>query len=89
MTNDHLDRRLRHAVQLDASVTRSGGDSFATTVTDLSVDGCCLTGDYAIGEWVDLDAEQVGSLHGQIRWAVMGRAGLRFAKQDEETTAPR
>lgn len=82
MTCNHLERRLRHAVQLDASVTRSGRDGCATVVTDLSLDGCCITGFFTIGEQVELKIRPIGTLQGQVRWAVASKAGVRFAKRD-------
>jgi hypothetical protein len=87
MTHDHLERRLRHAVLLDASVTRSSGENCATVVTDLSLDGCCVTGFFAIGEHVELNVTPIGNLRGQIRWAFAGKAGVRFAKRDTEASA--
>lgn len=89
MTNDHLERRLRHAVQLDASVTRSGGESCATVVTDLSLDGCCITGFFTIGELLELKVKPIGQLRGQVRWAFAGKAGVRFAKREETKDPPR
>lgn len=90
MTNDHLDRRMRHVVQLDASVTRSDGETCACVMTDLSIEGCRIGGDFTIGERVELDTAQIGKLTGQIRWAFNGQAGVRFDKRDEvAVTAPR
>lgn len=91
MTEENLERRPRHAVKLDASVTRSNGESCATVVTDLSLDGCCITGFFTIGEPVELKISPIGQLRGQIRWAFAGKAGVRFAKRETEAdpTAPR
>lgn len=83
MTDYHLERRLRHAVHLDASVTRSDRTSCATLVTDLSLDGCCITGIYTLFERVEIKVRPIGILHGQIRWALAGKAGVRFAKGNE------
>ena len=89
MNTDHPDRRLRHAVQLEALVTRADGAVESTAVTDLSLDGCCVTGHFSIGEYVDLKIAPIGLLRGQIRWSFAGRAGVRFVKRDADATAPR
>ncbi len=85
MTNDHPDRRLRHAVQLEAQVRRGDGQVCASVVTDLSLDGCCLTGDYSIGETVELEVKPIGRLKGQIRWAFVGLAGVRFIRDTADS----
>lgn len=84
MTNDQTDRRLRHAVQLEAQVRRGDGRVCASVVTNLSLEGCCLTGDYTIGEAVELELKPIGRLKGQIRWAFIGRAGVRFIRDSAE-----
>ncbi len=71
-------RRQRHAVRLEAAVTRDGGDVFTSGVSDLSLDGCCLTGSFRIGEQIQLKVPRIGMLSAEIRWAFMGRAGARF-----------
>ena len=83
MTTDHLDRQLRHTVQLEATVNGSDGSRRATCVTDLSLDGCCISGFYAIGEYVELKIRPIGNFRAQVRWAVAGKAGLRFTRKRE------
>ncbi len=73
-----LDRRVRHAVQLEASVTRSNGAVVVCTVSDFSLDGCCLSGFFKVGERVEVKIRPIGQLPAEIRWAAMGRAGARF-----------
>ena len=75
------ERGLRHSVRLDASVTRSSGDEEPAVVTDLSLDGCCLIGQFRIGERLTVKIPKVGSLTAEVRWAFMGRAGARFVTQ--------
>ena len=72
------DRRRRHAVRLEAAVTKSDGSIVTSSVSDLSLDGCCLTGDFRIGEQIEVKVPRIGKLSAQIRWSVMGRAGARF-----------
>jgi hypothetical protein len=72
-------RRLRHAVALDATVLRDGGGRAAVKVTNLSLEGCCLLGGFFIGERLTVELPRIGPLAAEIRWSFMGRAGARFA----------
>ena len=78
-----LSRGRRHAVELDATVARDG-IAESSRVTDLSLDGCCLTGDFRIGEHLTVRVERLGEFPAQIRWALAGRAGARFIRKDPE-----
>ena len=53
-------------------------------VTDLSLDGCCLTGDFRIGEHLTVRVERLGEFPAQIRWALPGKAGARFTRKDSQ-----
>ena len=78
------ERRQRHAVRLDVTVARSGGgEPTAATVTDLSLDGCCLSGHFQIGEQLIVKIPRIGALTAHVRWAFMGRAGVRFVSSSE------
>ena len=72
------ERRQRHQVQLEAEMVQSDGSSIMTIVSDLSLDGCRVAGWYSIGEQVTLNLPRIGKVQGQVRWAVNGRAGVRF-----------
>ena len=80
-------RRQRHAVRLEAVVTRDGGAAVASDVSDLSLDGCCLTGSFLIGERIELKLPRIGMLVAEIRWAFLGRAGARFISSVEQASA--
>ena len=69
---------MRHAVELEAIVTRSNGEAVACTVSDFSLDGCCLTGFFEVGERVEVKVRPIGVQPAEIRWAANGRAGARF-----------
>ena len=71
-------RRQRHAVRLEASVTTSDGGSVASDVTDLSLDGCCLSGQFKIGEPLQINFPRIGRHSAEVRWSFTGRAGVRF-----------
>ena len=74
------DRRQRHVVRLEASVTTSGGRLVASDVTDLSLDGCCLSGRFPIGEVVKLEIPRIGFHSAEVRWSFLGRTGVRFIR---------
>lgn len=70
-------RRQRHAVRLEASVETSGG-IVPSNVTDLSLDGCCLSGRFKIGEIVQVKIPRIGVHPAEVRWSFLGRTGVRF-----------
>ena len=80
-------RRLRHDVELDADVHYPDGHSSKARVSNLSLDGCRLTGWFRIGDHLELTIPKIGRVRGQVRWAVGGHAGIRFirsANPDED-----
>lgn len=75
------DERLPTLVKGQA--LRDDGSVIPVTMSDVSRDGCRL--DFKdetlrIGEWVDLEPDGQAALRGQIRWSLLGSAGVRFAK---------
>jgi len=82
---DWPDRRLRHPVQLEAEIVHLDGRESPTIVTDLSLEGCRVNGWFLIGEPVCLRIPRIGLVRGQIRWAMNGRAGVRFHPSAETT----
>jgi hypothetical protein len=74
------ERRQRHAVRLEATVTRDDGSLVTSDVTDLSLDGCRLSGNFHIGELLQLKIPRIGSHTAEVRWAYLGRAGVRFIR---------
>ena len=83
------ERRQRHAVRLEASVTTSGGGMVASDVTDLSLDGCCLTGRFKIGEHLQVKIPRIGAHLAEVRWSFLGRAGVRFIRSCSRLAADR
>jgi hypothetical protein len=76
-----ISRDDRVPAGLCGSAQRADGSQISVTVSDLSRDGCRLdfNGDgLRIGEWVDLQADGQQKMRGQVRWALLGSAGLRF-----------
>ena len=76
-TLSNLKRRPRYAVRLTATIRVSGARLFAS-VSDLSIDGCCLGTELPIGKWVTVELQRLGELRAQVRWSVNGRSGVRF-----------
>lgn len=75
-------RPNRNPVALKALLTRENGGTQDVSVDDLSLDGCRVNGNFLIGDRVKLKLPRIGELSAQVRWAVLGRAGLRFTRSD-------
>lgn len=78
-----ISRDDRVPTLVEGSALREDGSVVQVTMSDVSRDGCRL--DYEgdtlnIGEWVNLEAEGHSTMRGQIRWSLLGSAGVRFAK---------
>lgn len=73
-------RPNRNAVDIDAVLTRANGGTQGVSVDDLSLDGCRVSGNYRIGDEVKLKLPRIGELRAQVRWSLLGRAGLRFIR---------
>lgn len=81
MNSEHWpERRQRHRVQLEAEIVHADGSTVATIVSDLSLEGCRVTGYYQIGDMLQLHIPRIGRIRGQVRWAMNGRAGIRFER---------
>lgn len=76
----YKDRPNRNVVELKAVLTRIEGGTHDVAIENMSVDGCCVSGSFLIGERVVLKVPGSGKFEAQIRWAMHGRAGLRFIK---------
>ena len=70
---------------LKAEVIQLDGSSMATIVSDLSLDGCSVAGWFRIGDTVVLEIPQIGKVQGQVRWAMRGKAGIRFQSSSEQS----
>jgi hypothetical protein len=67
----------------EGSALREDGTTVPVTMSDVSRDGCRLDFEgetLRIGEWVNLEAEGHGAMRGQVRWSLLGSAGVRFAQ---------
>lgn len=45
---------------------------------NVSEQGCCIIGDFKIGECFVITLPKIGTVGAQVRWSIGGRAGLRF-----------
>ena len=70
-------------------MTTSGGGMVASDVTDLSLDGCCLTGRFKIGELLQVKIPRIGLHSGEVRWSFLGRTGVRFIRSCSRLAADR
>ena len=75
------ERCRRHAVRLEAVVGGGArGGARTAAVTDLSLEGCRLSGLFRVGEQVRLRIRPYGTFLAEIRWAGGGGAGARFIR---------
>ena len=76
-----VSREDRNAVVLEGVARLEDGTSMAVMLYDVSREGCrieCRGTSLAIGEWLELEAPGCGHNRAQVRWALLGSAGLRF-----------
>jgi hypothetical protein len=76
-------RRHRHDVEITAEVHYPDGHSREVLVSNLSLDGCCVHGWFRIGDMLELTMPKIGRVRGQVRWALAGKAGIRFMPATE------
>lgn len=75
-----IPRTDRREVQIPAVAIRADGSRVQGSITDLSAEGCRLRSDETlpIGEHVMLEIPYRDSQRAQVRWSLMGDAGLAF-----------
>ena len=65
-------------MRLRADLQLADGGSTPVTIDNLSAEGCCIEGQYQIGDRIDLIVPTTGRVQGHVRWSIGGRAGIRF-----------
>lgn len=75
-----VDRPNRVPVYLSAGVSLGDGRFLPVIVANLSTQGCLVlcAATLPIGETVQLDMQGCPTAWASVRWALPGRAGLRF-----------
>jgi hypothetical protein len=68
---------LRHAAEIPATVLAENGQSIDVSILNRFAQGCCVSGAFASGERITVSAPQLGELPGQVRWVMLGQAGVR------------
>jgi Flp pilus assembly pilin Flp len=61
----------------------------ASDVTDLSLDGCCLSGRFKIGEVLQVKIPRIGAHSAEVRWSFLGRTGVRFISSSRNLATDR
>ncbi|UUR07721.1 PilZ domain-containing protein [Sphingomonas glaciei] len=80
---DWPERRHRHDVEIGAEVHYPDGHQRQVLISNLSLDGCRIHGWFRIGEVLELTIPKIGRVRGQVRWALAGKAGIRFLPATE------
>lgn len=78
------DRDSREPASFPAILIFGEGQRMPVTITNISSDGCQVEGADAvpIGETVRIELAGNISAEATVRWAFMGRAGLRFVRDE-------
>ena len=82
-----IPRTDRREVQIPAVAIRADGSRIQGSITDLSADGCRLMSDETllIGEHVLLEIPYRDQQPAQVRWSLMGEAGLAFGGASDQS----
>jgi hypothetical protein len=75
---DVKDREQRRDRKVKGFARRSGGGVEPAIFDNVSDKGCCIRGDFRIGEWLVVTVPTLGTVQAQVRWSIGGRAGLRI-----------
>nr|WP_314442751.1 PilZ domain-containing protein [uncultured Sphingomonas sp.] len=84
---DWPERRHRHDVDLSGEVHYPDGHTKEILVSNLSLDGCRVSGWFRIGDVLEFTIPRIGRVRGQVRWALGGEAGIRFLPKGEAAKA--
>lgn len=78
-------RKDRHPVEIDAIVHRTDGRKEPVTLSNFSDEGCRIqtTGDYHIGERLQIAIHRMGHIKAQVRWSMPGSVGARFVAESD------
>lgn len=74
-------REERTEVRLDGRARRADGSMISVSIHDLSREGCRIeTADtlMEIGEWLDIEVAAIQNFRAQVRWSLLGSAGVQF-----------
>jgi hypothetical protein len=79
------DRDSREPASFPAILIYGEGKRIPVTITNISADGCQVEGADAVPIAENVRLELAGNISADatVRWAVMGRAGLRFVREED------
>jgi hypothetical protein len=79
MSSDEVPRsEKRRKGELRGFVRRGGESIEPAEFEDVSEGGCCIRGDYRIGEVLVATIPTIGTVEAQVRWSIGGRSGLKI-----------
>lgn len=80
-----VEREEREPVSIGASIVLPDGRSVPVTIRDVSANGCCVECDEVLptAQTVRLELGD-DSIQAEVRWALLGAAGLRLTNQNTE-----
>lgn len=74
----------RKGVLLFGYVRANGQPVEPAEFEDVSSGGCCIRGEFGIGDIIAVTVPGVGTVEAQVRWSIGGRSGLRFLLRGTE-----
>lgn len=86
-----IKRNDRRTVEIATHAVLSDGSTVDVRVTNISYDGCRIeTGrTLPIGEGLRLALPKLGEIEAQVRWSLLGEAGIQFLLVDTVPDADR
>lgn len=85
-----IEREEREPVSLGATLVLPDGRSVSVTIQDVSANGCCVASDEVlpVAQVVRLNLGR-NSVEAEVRWALVGAAGLRVRDERSRVWPPR
>jgi hypothetical protein len=84
-TKAWAERKVRHPVEIEATVLRPGRAKTPVKLTNFSDEGCRMEGadGFRVGERLQIALPRMGQVKAQVRWTGAGSAGVRFIAESD------
>jgi hypothetical protein len=84
-TSEWAGRKVRHPVEIEATVLRACGGKTPVKLTNFSDEGCRIEGaeGFRVGERLQIALPRMGQVKAQVRWTGSGSVGVRFVAESD------
>jgi hypothetical protein len=84
-TSERDGRKVRHPVEIEATVLHAGGGKTPVRLTNFSDEGCRIEGaeGFRVGERLQIALPRMGQVKAQVRWTGLGSVGVRFVAESD------